>query len=109
MSLTFQKNIEDFQCEHCGQSVKGNGYTNHCPTCLYSKHVDVSPGDRASTCGGLMEPVQVEQKGESYQLTHRCQACGYTKVNKSDAQDNFEVLVDLAKSFTDKKFKVPSE
>lgn len=109
MSQAFQKNIEDFLCEHCGEQVKGNGYTNHCPKCLYSKHVDIMPGDRAATCGGLMEPVQVEPKGDGYQLTHRCQICSYTKVNKSDALDNFEVLVALAKDCTDRNLKAPSE
>ncbi|WDF05905.1 RNHCP domain-containing protein [Shouchella hunanensis] len=37
--------------------TRANGsYRNHCPFCLYSKHQDIIPGDRASTCGGLMEP-----------------------------------------------------
>lgn len=105
MSQAFQRNIEDFRCEYCGELVRGNGYTNHCPTCLYSKHVDVSPGDRAAACGGLMEPVSVEKKGESYLLTHRCQECGHTKANRSDALDNFEFLVTLAKELAEKKFK----
>lgn len=105
----FQRRKEDFVCEYCNTEVKGSGYTNHCPTCLYSKHVDIRPGDRAATCGGLMEPVQVEQKGEEYQLTHRCQKCGYAKVNRSDALDNFEVLVALAKGFTDRNFKNSTE
>ena len=60
MSATFIRKTEDFVCENCGQEVKGNGYTNHCPRCLYSKHVDINPGDRASDCGGLMKPVAVE-------------------------------------------------
>lgn len=36
----FTRVIEDFICENCGTEVKGNGYTNHCPKCLWSKHVD---------------------------------------------------------------------
>jgi hypothetical protein len=59
MSTVFKKTKEDFVCEHCGKPVVGNGYTNHCPECLWSKHVDVNPGDRAATCLGLMEPVGV--------------------------------------------------
>ena len=58
----FQRKKENFVCEHCGQEVIGNGYTNHCPSCLHSKHVDINPGDRAETCGGLMEPVDLELK-----------------------------------------------
>ena len=56
----FNRRIEDFTCEHCGTEVHGNGYTNHCPNCLWSKHVDINPGDRAADCGGLMEPIAVE-------------------------------------------------
>ncbi|MEK7158524.1 MAG: RNHCP domain-containing protein, partial [Patescibacteria group bacterium] len=47
MSRTFQRRVEDFTCESCGAQVTGDGYTNHCPQCLVSKHVDVYPGDRA--------------------------------------------------------------
>ena len=45
--MSFTRKVEDFTCEHCGREVHGNGYTNHCPHCLHSKHVDVNPGDRA--------------------------------------------------------------
>lgn len=45
---------EDFVCEVCGTKVKGTSYTNHCPNCLWSKHVDQNvPGDRAELCHGL--------------------------------------------------------
>ncbi|HCR42265.1 TPA: hypothetical protein DIV45_02815, partial [Patescibacteria group bacterium] len=36
----FIRTKEDFTCENCGHRVKGSGYTNHCPKCLYSQHVD---------------------------------------------------------------------
>ncbi|MFN2146641.1 MAG: RNHCP domain-containing protein, partial [Anaerolineales bacterium] len=35
----FQRRIEYFICEHCGAEVSGVGFTNHCPVCLWSKHV----------------------------------------------------------------------
>ena len=64
MPKLFQKTVEDFICEHCGNKVAGDGYTNHCPNCLWSKHVDVNPGDRAAICGGMMKAVKVEtEKG----------------------------------------------
>ena len=73
----FQRKKEDFICEHCGKEVKGNGYTNHCPECLYSKHVDINPGDRAEDCGGLMEPVELEQKDGKYIIDQNlCIMCG---------------------------------
>jgi len=58
----FQRQKEDFVCGECGTTVSGTGYTNHCPQCLWSMHVDVNPGDRAAACGGMMEPKKVEKK-----------------------------------------------
>jgi len=66
----FQRTIEDFQCEHCGANISGNGYTNHCTECLWSKHVDINPGDRAATCGGLMRPTSLENENGEYVITH---------------------------------------
>ncbi|MFA6992594.1 MAG: RNHCP domain-containing protein, partial [Candidatus Gracilibacteria bacterium] len=42
MPKRFSRTIEDFVCEKCGAKVKGDGYTNHCPKCLWSKHVDIN-------------------------------------------------------------------
>jgi hypothetical protein len=95
MSTKFIKNQEDFKCEHCGAEVKGNGYTNHCPECLWSKHVDVNPGDRAAACGGLMRPVSFEQKGGEIILTHKCDLCDYQKPNKLAPGDNLARLSEL--------------
>lgn len=58
----FKRTKEDFIGESCGFKVRGDGYTNHCPNCLWGKHVDVNPGDRQSDCRGMMEPVGVEMK-----------------------------------------------
>lgn len=93
MVKMFSRYIEDFICEHCQQSVKGNGYTNHCPYCLYSKHVDIHPGDRAASCHGLMEPIAVEVKGDQMILTHRCQKCQVTKRNKTAPNDRFSAIL----------------
>ena len=65
MVKRFSKCVEDFTCEECGSPIEGNGYTNHCPNCLYSKHVDINPGDRKSTCGGIMAPIRVLSVRES--------------------------------------------
>jgi rubrerythrin len=95
MSTTFKRVIEDFICEHCGAETSGDGYTNHCPKCLYSLHVDVNPGDRANGCGGLMEPVAVEYKSSGSVITHRCLKCGTLKNNKSAKDDNMNVMLEL--------------
>ena len=94
---TFQRTKEDFICEHCGTEVKGDGYTNHCPHCLYSKHVDINPGDREEDCGGLMEPVDLELKDGKYIIVHRCQRCGFVRRNKVDEGDNFNAVIDLSR------------
>lgn len=93
----FQRRKEDFVCEHCGYRVKGNGYTNHCPECLYSKHVDNSPGDRAADCGGLMIVSDIELAGGQYIFTHTCQKCGHAKRNKQATQDNLSSILAAGK------------
>ena len=99
----FQKRTEDFRCGHCGYFVEGDGYTNHCPKCLYSKHVDVFPGDRAEACQGLMEPIFLEQDKQSQKLTHRCSVCGFTKKNKVNIEDDFAALLELARQIASRK------
>lgn len=91
----FQRKIEDFVCEHCGASVEGNGYTDHCPICLWSKHVDVNPGDRAANCGGAMKPVGVEIKGDGKIIYYQCQKCGLKHRVKAVPEDNFEAILKL--------------
>ena len=89
----FTRRVEDFVCGHCGVTVEGNGYTNHCPRCLYSQHVDVMPGDRRATCRGLMKPMHVESFGTGYKILHRCVLCGHEKKNQSVEGDNFDTLL----------------
>ena len=91
----FIRNTEDFTCEHCGQKVKGTGYTNHCPACLWSKHVDNLPGDRANTCCGLMQPIDVVMTGDTYDLVHQCSKCGVIKNNKVSDNDDRLALANI--------------
>ncbi len=105
MTKKFQKKVEDFTCEKCGTLTKGNGFTNHCTQCLWSKHVDNNPGDRESLCGGLMEPVGVEKGKESFKVIHRCQICAIEKRNSMTLDDNFDTLAALAKKIAEKMMK----
>lgn len=98
MSRKFQRRIEDFFCEHCGEEVKGGGFTNHCPVCLWSKHVDINPGDREERCQGLMEPVAVERHKDSYRIRFRCVDCGIERWNKAAPEDDFEVLLAISRA-----------
>ena len=82
----FTKLDEGFTCAHCGKTVEPLGYTsrNHCPYCLWSLHLDVNPGDRASDCGGQMEPVSAEpDTRHGYVIIHRCTKCGAIRRNKA--------------------------
>jgi len=91
----FQRKIEDFDCQKCGNRVKGNGYTDHCPYCLWSKHVDINPGDRKSKCNGLMRPIGAEVKSDKYIVHYRCLKCGFKHQVKAAANDNFAEILKL--------------
>jgi rubrerythrin len=84
----FIKKVENFVCENCGHEVVGDGYTNHCPKCLYSKHVDINPGDRMSKCGGMMRPIDLEQKNGNFVIVHQCEKCGFQRKNKAKENDD---------------------
>ena len=96
MTKQFQRTVEDFTCEHCGHIVMGTGYTNHCLVCLWSKHVDINPGDRQSECLGMMEPVSIEQKRGEFVIIHRCQKCGHEKRNKTAPDDNMDKIIHIS-------------
>lgn len=80
-----------FACAHCGAQVRpltNGSVRNHCPVCLYSLHVDVQPGDRASDCHGLLRPVGVEQSGKKgWVILYRCEKCGGTGRNRAALDD----------------------
>ena len=95
--MNFRKVTEDFTCDNCNNKVKGSGYTNHCPNCLYSKHVDhLSPGDRKSDCLGLMVPVSLKLVGgQPNKIKFICQKCQKNIYNKVSDDDNITVLASL--------------
>lgn len=92
----FQRKREDFVCEWCSAKVSGTGYTDHCPDCLSSKHVDNNPGDRASKCGGRMVPIGAEYKSGEFIISYRCISCGKRKRVRAAELDDREMLVRLA-------------
>ena len=89
-----------FICANCGCIVSpltNGSYRNHCPHCLYSIHVDNLPGDRASSCMGLLYPTGIKHSSKKgYQITHRCKKCGMEKVNRI-APDDMEAVIALMK------------
>ena len=93
----------DFTCGWCATLVPANTdghYRNHCPFCLWSLHVDDVPGDRASECRQLMEPVGlVEKSGKGWQVVHRCTACGHHQPNRlvreGESPDDLDLVLRL--------------
>lgn len=87
----FKKHNEGFICVRCG--VKNEpalkSERNHCFSCLYSVHVDEStPGDRKSSCRGLMEPAGLDYKGsKGFMIRHRCVECGKEILNHAAEDD----------------------
>ncbi|MDC7240855.1 MAG: RNHCP domain-containing protein [Spirochaetales bacterium] len=92
---------ESFICLSCGKAVTplttGGMHRNHCPHCLCSVHVDLLPGDRRSSCRGVMAPISlwVREDGECSVL-HRCRQCGVIKSNRVAADDSESMLLSIA-------------
>jgi hypothetical protein len=98
-----------FSCAQCGFSVttarevSGVNNRNHCPRCLWSKHVDeIKAGDRNAQCKSRMQPLGLtlkqiakrynrEAQGE-LMLIHRCTGCGKLSINRIAADDDASVI-----------------
>jgi hypothetical protein len=107
----------DFRCLHCHSFVvqtpalSGVQNRNHCPYCLWSKHVDLrQSGDRLAACKGQMRPVGLASKksrkkyeaeaGGELMLIHQCQACGKLSINRIAADDISERLTEVFRAST---------
>jgi hypothetical protein len=68
----------------------GTRHRNHCPTCLWSRHLDDDvPGDRAADCAGSMEPIAVCVRADGeWALVHRCGGCDTVRLNRIAGDDN---------------------
>jgi hypothetical protein len=96
---------DPFRCEKCGRDVpplRSGSYRNHCPFCLWSQHVDRAPGDREETCGGMMEPIGLEQSGKKgFVIIHRCRLCGAVRRNRAalddPVPDDWDALIGLSR------------
>ncbi len=91
-----------FRCGNCRLDVSyrapGTAHRNHCPNCLWSRHLDDDrPGDREADCGSLMEPIAVTVRGDGeWVLVHRCGGCDELHLNRTAADDNPLILLRLA-------------
>jgi hypothetical protein len=102
----------DFTCQHCGSYVSaarflaGVGNRNHCPYCLWSRHLDlIKAGDRLAACKAAMRPVGLTLKrsrnkyartadGE-LMLVHQCTDCGRISINRIAADDVPEAILEV--------------
>ena len=91
---------ENFICEACGKKVSKLGYSarDHCPYCLYSKHVDNNPGDRLNDCRGLLKPIGIEKFKDTYKIIYKCERCGKMHKNKMADDDNMDLIIELSKN-----------
>ncbi len=92
---------DSFTCKNCGwlcvSEGAGSDHRNHCPNCLYSLHLDNTPGDRESDCHGQMEPISVwVRKNGEWAIIHRCTKCGKIGSNRVAADDNPMKLMGMA-------------
>jgi Zn finger protein HypA/HybF involved in hydrogenase expression len=89
---------ETFTCENCKKEVPKLNYTarDHCPYCLYSKHVDINPGDRQNTCQGLLKPISIEKHKNTYKIIYKCEKCNQIHKNIMAVDDNYDMIVKLS-------------
>lgn len=91
----------DFTCIRCKQTVHASSYgtkhRNHCPFCLWSRHVDEETGDRRCACRQPMRPVGIEVRpnGE-WAIIHRCCGCDTMRTNRVAGDDAELALLALA-------------
>lgn len=79
------------------QASWGTKHRNHCPSCLWSRHLDDEPGDRRCACREPMEPIAIEvrQDGE-WAIVHRCRGCDTLRTNRIAGDDHELALLALA-------------
>lgn len=92
--MWFKMINESFECENCHIQISKHpewSARNHCPFCLYSKHLDeILPWDRASNCLWIMKPVDIDyKKNKWYMIKHKCTKCSKEMLNKIAPDDNF--------------------
>ncbi len=103
---------QGFTCRHCSLYVScepgraGVQNRNHCPYCLWSRHLDWRiAGDRLAGCRAAMQPIGLtikrsrnkyasERDGE-LMLIHRCTICAKVAINRIAADDCATAIVQI--------------
>jgi len=101
-----------FKCGHCRVFISaepllsGVNNRNHCPYCLWSKHLDLyQAGDRLAACKSLMQPVGLAlkrthkkygpQAAGELMLVHVCVECNKVSLNRIAADDVVEKVWEI--------------
>lgn len=94
----FKNNDESFYCDHCKKYVEKLSYSSrdHCPYCLYSKHIDINPGDRMNKCLGSLVPIDIEKFKNTYKIIYRCNKCGLFHKNIMAKDDDLNEIINLS-------------
>jgi hypothetical protein len=106
---------QGFTCRHCGlyvpcdPALAGVQNRNHCPYCLWSRHLDWRvAGDRLAGCRAAMQPIGLtlkrsrnkyasERDGE-LMLIHRCTICTKLAINRIAADDCATAIMQIFNS-----------
>ena len=112
LQIASEKAKGGFVCCNCGKWVAfsetiGTAHRNHCPFCLFSKHLDKElSGDRAANCGGCMRPIGLSFKKEGLDkyghekegelmLIHKCADCEGISLNRLAADDEEAIILSV--------------
>jgi len=112
LRLGFDPATTGFKCGHCHVYISaepvlsGVNNRNHCPYCLWSKHLDLyQAGDRLAACKSLMRPVGLAlkhtrkkygmQAAGELMLVHLCIECGRMSLNRIAADDDVEKIWEI--------------
>jgi hypothetical protein len=109
--MTAHFSNRDFRCIRCGtyilamHSLSGVNHRNHCPWCLWSRHMDLyAAGDRLSACKAPMRPLGMAIKpghnkyapgGGELMLVHQCEECGRLSLNRIAADDDVQAMLEV--------------
>jgi hypothetical protein len=84
---------EGFQCSHCKKEIPIGGVMirDHCPFCLWGRHLDRIPGDRAAECGGEMKPMSFSISGGKRWIHYSCTLCSHLFRVRAHPDDALEI------------------
>ncbi len=98
----FVKNDNEFICVNCKRKVEKLKYTSrdHCNFCLHSIHIDITPGDRANDCLGLLVPINVvETSKKGKVIVYRCKKCGAEVKNIVAIDDDIDTIYKIVENY----------